>query len=92
MFEIRTLAGEIDAVLIRERLLARLSSLFGVLALLLACVGLYGLFAFNVVRRTREMAIRKAIVEAEENRTRLAYARQPDTEPVADDWSDVGKW
>jgi predicted transcriptional regulator len=38
------------------------------------------------------MAIRKAIVEAEENRTRLAYAKQPDTEPVADDWSDVGKW
>ena len=38
------------------------------------------------------MAIRKAIVEAEEDRTRLAYLKQPDTEPVADDWSDVEAW
>ncbi len=61
MFEIRTLAGELDAVLVRERLLAMLSGLFGVVAVVLACIGLYGLFSFHVVRRTREMAIRKAI-------------------------------
>ena len=48
------LAAEIDSVLVRERLLAMLSSLFGFLALLLACIGLYGLFAFNVVRRRRD--------------------------------------
>ena len=48
----RTLAEEMDAVLVRERLLATLSGFFGGLALLLASVGLYGLFAFSVVRRT----------------------------------------
>lgn len=50
-----------DAALIRERLIAMLSSLFSMLALLLACVGLYGLLAFSVARRTGEMGIRMAL-------------------------------
>ena len=37
-------------------------------------------------------AIRKAIREFEEERTRLAYLAQPDTDTVADDWSDVEPW
>ncbi|MBV8847752.1 MAG: hypothetical protein JO307_33475 [Bryobacterales bacterium] len=37
-------------------------------------------------------AIRKAIHEAEEERTRLAYLKQPDTETVADDWRDAEEW
>jgi predicted permease len=61
LFEVQTLAQEMDAVLIRERLIATLSSFFGLLALLLACVGLYGLFAFSVVQRTGEMGIRMAL-------------------------------
>lgn len=61
MFEVRTLKAEIETVLVRERLLALLSSLFGAVALALACIGIYGLFAFTVVRRRRELAVRKAI-------------------------------
>ena len=37
-------------------------------------------------------AIRKAILETEEARTRRAYLEQPDTEAEADDWSNAGKW
>jgi hypothetical protein len=61
LFSSRTLAEELDAVLVRERLLATLSGFFGGLALLLAAVGLYGLFAFSVVRRRPEIGIRMAL-------------------------------
>jgi predicted permease len=61
LFEIHTLADEVGAVLIQERLIALLSTVFSVLALLLVCVGLYGLLAFSVVQRTAEMGIRIAL-------------------------------
>jgi ABC-type antimicrobial peptide transport system permease subunit len=60
-FEVHTLAQEMDAALIQERLIALLSSLFGGLALLLASVGLYGLLAFGVAQRTGELGIRMAL-------------------------------
>ena len=51
----------IERQLFRERLVARLASLFGLLALLLASIGLYGLLAHEVTRRTSEIGIRLAL-------------------------------
>jgi putative ABC transport system permease protein len=61
MFEMHTLADEVDAALIRERLVAVLSGGFGLVALGLVSVGLYGLLAFSVSRRTAEIGIRVAL-------------------------------
>src|SRR5207253_3154274 len=51
IFDIRTQTKTIDRLLFNERLVARLSSLFGALALILACVGLYGLLACYIPSR-----------------------------------------
>jgi predicted permease len=61
MYDIKTLNEQVDGSLIQERLVATLSSLFGVLALLLAGVGLYGLMTYIVNRRIPEIGIRMAI-------------------------------
>jgi macrolide transport system ATP-binding/permease protein len=58
---VRTISQQVDAALVNERLLATLSTAFGLLALLLATVGLYGVTAYGVARRRREMAIRLAL-------------------------------
>lgn len=51
----------IEATILRERLMATLSGFFGLLALLLACIGLYGILSYGVASRTSEIGIRMAL-------------------------------
>jgi predicted permease len=61
VISIRTLREQVAGQFIQQRLIARLTSLFGVLSLVLASIGLYGVTAYNAGRRVNEIGVRMAL-------------------------------
>jgi predicted permease len=69
--KVTTLTEQLDASIVPERLISTLSGFFGGLGALLAGVGLYGLLAYSVARRTNEIGIRMALGATQGDVTRI---------------------
>ena len=61
IFNLKTLECQVDESLVTDRMIATLSGVFGILATILAIIGLYGVTAYTVTRRAREIGIRMAL-------------------------------
>ncbi len=61
LIDVRSMTEQIKATMSGERIFAQLASGFGILAVMLACIGIYGIMAYTVARRTGEIGIRMAL-------------------------------
>jgi predicted permease len=75
VFSLRTLKEQIDQSIFGDRLLAMLSSAFGLLAASLAVIGIYGVMSYNVTQRTQEIGIRMALGAQTGNVLRMVVAQ-----------------
>ena len=71
LYSVRTQEGQLDFTLVMERQFAALSGLLGGVALVLVCIGLYGILSYTVARRTREIGVRMALGARAEDIIRL---------------------
>jgi predicted permease len=71
---VRTMQQQVDLTFNQERAVASLAALFGIVALLLAAVGLYGVTAYTVAQRTQEIGIRMALGADRVNVVRMVLA------------------
>lgn len=75
MIAVKTQTEEIDRQLYQERLIAALSTLFALLAVVLACIGLYGLLSYEVTRRRHEIGVRMALGAQQSDVLRLVVGQ-----------------
>ena len=61
LFDIQTIEARIDESLAQERLVSTLATMLGIMGILLAGIGLYGLINYSVVQRTHEIGLRMAL-------------------------------
>jgi len=73
--DVRTMQEQVGTTMANERIFAQLTSGFGVLALVLASIGIYGIMAYTVARRTSEIGIRMAL-GAQRNTLTALFVRQ----------------
>jgi predicted permease len=75
IFDVTTESAQIDQLLFSERLMARLSGFLGLLAMALACIGLYGLLSYETSQRVHEIGIRMALGAQSQDVLRLILGR-----------------